>query len=102
MSAPPPDPPGKRAPPAGSERSDVAHAARSGAFQVLTVAAQALITVTHVLLARLYGRAVFGGYQAAVAIVEMLTRGGTGGADKGMLRYVAAHRAFGEGELVRS
>jgi O-antigen/teichoic acid export membrane protein len=81
---------------------DVSHAARSGAIQVLTVAGQALLTVTHVLLARLFGPVVFGGYQACLAIVEMLTRTGTGGADKGMLRYVAAHRARGEGDLVRS
>jgi O-antigen/teichoic acid export membrane protein len=80
---------------------DVAHAARSGAIQVLTIAAQALLTVTHVLLARLFGRGVFGGYQASLAILEMVTRGGTGGADKGMLRYVAGHRALGEHELVR-
>jgi O-antigen/teichoic acid export membrane protein len=81
---------------------DVTHAARSGAIQVLTIAGQALLTVTHVLLARLFGPVVFGGYQTCVAIVEMLTRTGTGGADKGMLRYVAAHRARGEGDLVRS
>jgi O-antigen/teichoic acid export membrane protein len=55
-----------------------------------------------VLLARLFGRAVFGSYQASLAILEMLTRGGTGGADKGMLRYIAAHRARGEPDLVRS
>lgn len=79
--------------------TDAAHAARSGAVQVLTVAGQALLTVTHVLLARLFGRAVFGGYQASLAILEMLTRGGTGGADKGMLRFVAGHRARGEHDL---
>jgi O-antigen/teichoic acid export membrane protein len=50
----------------------------------------------------LFGRAVFGTYQASVAILEMLTRGGTGGADKAMLRYVAGHRARGETDLVRS
>jgi len=86
----------------GADRHDVAHAARSGGVQVLTVAAQALLTITHVLLARLFGRAVFGSYQAALAILEMVTRGGTGGADKGMLRYVAAHRATGDVDGVRS
>ena len=86
--------------PAGpSSGTDASHAARSGAVQVLTVAGQALLTVTHVLLARLFGRAVFGGYQASLAILEMLTRGGTGGADKGMLRFVAGHRARGEHAL---
>jgi O-antigen/teichoic acid export membrane protein len=85
----------------GAKRQDVSHAARSGSVQVLTVAAQGLLTVTQVLLARLYGRAVFGSYQATSAILELLTRGGTGGADKGMLRDVAAHRAAGETESVR-
>ena len=85
----------------GVRRQDVAHAARSGGVQVLTIAAQALITVTHVLLARLFGREVFGSYQASLAILEVLTRGGTGGADKGMLRYIAGHRARGESDLVR-
>jgi O-antigen/teichoic acid export membrane protein len=85
-----------------ARQEDAAHAARSGAVQVLTVAAQALITVTHVLLARLFGPVVFGGYQACLAILEVLTRGGTGGADKGMLRYIAGFRARGETNLARS
>ena len=91
---------------AGSERvtgsQDVTHAARSGAIQVLTIASQTLLTVTHVLLGQLFGATVFGRYQTGLAIMEILTRTGTGGADKGMLRYVAAHRARGEGDLVRS
>jgi O-antigen/teichoic acid export membrane protein len=85
-----------------ARQKDAAHAARSGAVQVLTIAAQALITVTHVLLARLFGPVIFGSYQACLAILEVLTRGGTGGADKGMLRYIAGFRARGEHELARS
>jgi len=81
---------------------DVSHAARSGAMQVLTICGQALTTVTHVLLPHLFGTVVFGAYQTAFAILEILTRTGTGGADKGMLRYVAAHRARGEADLGRS
>ncbi len=84
------------------KHQDVAHAARSGGMQVLTVAAGALLSVTHVLLARLFGRAVFGSYQASLAILDLVTRGGTGGAGGGMLRYVAAHRARGEEDQVRS
>lgn len=86
--------------PTGSR--DVSHAARSGAIQVLTIAGQALMAVTHVLLGNLFGAQVFGRYQTGLAFMEILTRTGTGGADKGMLRYVAAHRARGEGDLVRS
>lgn len=58
--------------------------------------------MTHVVLARLFGREVFGSYQASLAVLEMLTRSGTGGADKGMLRFVAGHRARNEHDLVRS
>ncbi|HEY7373583.1 MAG TPA: oligosaccharide flippase family protein [Polyangia bacterium] len=84
------------------KQQDISHAARSGGMQVLTVAAQALLSVTHVLLARFFGRAVFGSYQACLAILELVTRAGTGGAGGGMLRYVAAHRARGEEDKVRS
>jgi O-antigen/teichoic acid export membrane protein len=82
--------------PAASE--DVAHAARSGALQILAVLSQSLMVVAHVVMARLFGPLVFGTYQTGAAVVEMLTRGGTGGADKGMLRYVAAYRAAGRPE----
>ncbi|MEP6652662.1 MAG: oligosaccharide flippase family protein [Myxococcales bacterium] len=88
--------------PDGSPSGDIAHAARSGAVQVLTVAAQALLTVSHVLLARLFGRAVFGSYQASLAILEVVTRAGNAGTAGGMLRYVAGHQARGETHLVRS
>jgi O-antigen/teichoic acid export membrane protein len=88
--------------PDGTKPQDVTHAARSGAMQALTIAAQAMLTITQVLLARLFGKVVFGSYQTCLAIMEVLTRGGTGGADKGMLRYIAAHRASGEHDLVAS
>ncbi len=97
-----PDPNASPVAPSTSPQSDVEHAARSGAIQVLTISGQALLTVSHVVLARLFGQAVFGTYQASAAILEMVTRGGTGGADKAMLRYVAGHRARGEHDLVRS
>jgi O-antigen/teichoic acid export membrane protein len=84
------------------KRQDVAHAARSGGMQVLTVAAQALVSVTHVLLARLFGRAVFGSYQACLAILELVTRGASAGAGGGILRYVAGPRARGQHDEVRS
>lgn len=85
-----------------NEQRDVAHAARSGAVQALTILGQGMLTLTHVLLARLFGRAVFGAYQTSVALLEIVTRAGTAGSDKGMLRYVAAYRAQGEPGQVRS
>lgn len=81
---------------------DVTHAARSGAMQTLTIAVQGMLTVTHILLARVFGQAVFGLYQTCLATLEIVTRTGTGGAPQGMLRYVSAHRARGEGDIVRS
>ncbi len=62
-------------------------------MQVLTVLGQATLPLAQVVVARLFGPAVFGAYQGSVALVEVLLRGGTGGADKAMLRYVAAFRA---------
>jgi O-antigen/teichoic acid export membrane protein len=61
------------------------------------------MVVTHVVMARLFGAITFGTYQACAAIVEMLTRAGTGGAEVGVLRYVAGLRASGrEAEVDRA
>jgi O-antigen/teichoic acid export membrane protein len=88
--------------PESTPSRDAAHAARSGAMQTLTIAVQGSLSITHVLLARLFGQAVFGSYQSCLATLEIVTRAGTGGADKGMLRYIAAYRAQGDSELERS
>jgi PST family polysaccharide transporter len=85
-----------------SHGDDAGHAARSGAVQVLTILAQALIAATQVVFARLYGQMVYGSYVSALAVLEVFCRGGTGGADKAMLRYVAASRAVGDAAGVRS
>ncbi|HVV50558.1 MAG TPA: oligosaccharide flippase family protein [Polyangia bacterium] len=81
---------------------DARHAARSGAVQVLTIIAQAVIAGTQVVFARLYGQAIYGSYLSALAVLEVLNRGGAGGGDKAMLRYVAAARATEDGAGVRS
>jgi O-antigen/teichoic acid export membrane protein len=86
----------------GPDGDDARHAARSGVVQVLTILAQAIIAATQVVFARLYGRTVYGMYQAAVAILDIAARGGAAGADKAMLRYVAAFRAGGDSAGVRS
>ena len=57
-------------------------------MQVLTVIAQSVAPVTQVIFARLFGAAVFGAYQTSVALLEVMVRGATAGADKAMLRYV--------------
>jgi O-antigen/teichoic acid export membrane protein len=81
---------------------DARHAARSGAVQVLTILAQGLLAATQVVFARLYGKPIYGSYLSALAVLEVLYRGGTGGADKAMLRYVAAARASNDPAGVRS
>lgn len=87
---------------ARSRKEDLRFAARSGVVQVATALGQALMPLTQVLVARLFGTATFGAYQASRNLIEVLYRGGTGGADKAMLRYVAASRARGEEPLVMS
>jgi len=70
--------------------------------QVLTILAQAALAATQVVFARLYGKEVYGSYLSAIAILEVLYRSGSGGADKAMLRYVAAARASGQPDGVRT
>jgi len=84
------------------QNNDARHAARSGAAQVLTMLMQGLLAGTQVVFARLYGKLVYGSYLSALAVLEVLYRGGTGGADKAMLRYVAAARAADDPDAVRS
>jgi len=92
---------GEPSPGPGRDEGDARHAARSGIVQVLTVLLQAVTAATQVVFARLFGPAVYGAYQASLAVVELASRGAPGGADKAMLRYVAAGRAAGDPEMVR-
>src|SRR5436190_1142534 len=87
---------------ARARKADRRFAARSGVIQMATALGQALLPVTQILLARLFGTAIFGAYQASLNLVEVLFRGGTGGADKAMLRFVAAHRARNDEAAVMS
>lgn len=80
----------------GTQEADMKHAARSGGMQVLTVIAQGIGPLMQVLFARLFGATVFGAYQSSTALLEVIVRGGTAGADKAMLRYVAGARAHGD------
>jgi O-antigen/teichoic acid export membrane protein len=81
--------------------SDVRHAARSGVLQLLSAVGQSLMPVTHILIARLFGTATFGAYQANAAMVEVLARAGPVGAVSGEHRFIAAHRAAGDADLTR-
>ncbi len=81
--------------------ADARHAARSGAVQTLTILLQAVTSATQVIFARLFGPAIYGAYQAALAVLELATRAAPAGADKAMLRYVAAARASGDAGGVR-
>ena len=44
----------------GAAAADATHVARSGVLQTLSVAGQALMPATHILIARLFGVATFG------------------------------------------
>jgi O-antigen/teichoic acid export membrane protein len=88
--------------PRAHEGADARYAARSGAMQVLTIVAQALLATGQVVFARLYGRAIYGAYLSVLAVLEVFSRGGAAGADKAMLRYVAAFRSTGDAAGVRS
>lgn len=92
----------QRPAPSTDRASDARHVARSGVLQLLSAVGQGLMPVTHILVARLFGMAVFGAYQASVAILDVLTRAGQAGSMGGMHRFIAAHRAAGEADLERS
>lgn len=91
----------RSAPPA-DRASDARHVARSGVLQLLSALGQGLMPVTHILIARLFGAATFGAYQASVAILEVLTRAGMVGSMHGMHRFIPAHRAAGDADLEQS
>jgi len=90
------------APAPSPHQADARHAARSGAVQILTILAQAALAGTQVVFARLYGKPIYGAYLSALAILEVLYRSGSGGAEKAMLRFVAAARAAGDEDGVRT
>lgn len=92
---------GRPNPSQAPKEEDARHAARSGMVQVLTILLQAVTTGTQVIFARFFGPTLYGMYQAMIAVVELAGRAGPGGADKGMLRYVAGARAVGNTEGVR-
>lgn len=81
--------------------ADARHAARSGAVQTLTILLQAVTSATQVVFARLFGPAIYGAYQASLAVLELATRAAPAGADKAMLRYVAGARAARDPDGVR-
>ena len=76
-----------------TERSrDVGHAARGGLTNLLAVLGGLVLPVFHALAARLFGAAVYGLYSAAAGLADVLARLSAMGTDKGLLRYIAAHR----------
>ncbi len=70
-------------------------------MQLLGIIAQGLMPVYYAVVKRLFGPTIFGYYASTFAITEVLTRLGVCGADRGMYRFVAAHRAAGETDLER-
>jgi len=60
-----------------------------------------LSAATQIVFQRLFGTTVYGAYQTVLLYVDVASRGGAGGADKAMLRYVAASRTTRDPEGVR-
>src|SRR6185503_2411766 len=88
--------------PAGSrDRTDAAHAARGGLMQLMTALAQLLMPVYQVVVARLFGQAVFGLYGSSLVVLDLCTRLGWMGGDRAMHKFIAAHRAAGEEEMAQ-
>jgi O-antigen/teichoic acid export membrane protein len=79
--------------------ADAAHAARSGAAQLLSIACQLLGPIYSILAARLFGLIVFGVFQATLAVIEVLSRMGILGGTGGQQLFISRHRAAGETEL---
>jgi O-antigen/teichoic acid export membrane protein len=78
---------------------DASHAARSGGSQLLATLGQGLLIFHKVLVARLFGDAAYGLYRTGADLCELAARSGMVSADKGLLRFIAAHRGAGESEL---
>ncbi|HZL20647.1 MAG TPA: oligosaccharide flippase family protein [Polyangia bacterium] len=83
---------------APTRREDAAHAARSGLSQVLAMFGQGLLPIHRILVSRLFGQTAYGIYRAGADLCDVAINAGLAGADKGLLRYVAGHRAAGEKE----
>lgn len=99
MTTPAPSAATPTSPAVSSSTADAAHAARSGLLQTLMAFGQALLFLNQIVISRSYGAAVYGVYAIGVGFLEVLTRLGFFGADKSMLRYVAAHRIARETDL---
>src|SRR5262249_3641678 len=81
---------------ASVSNDDAAHASKSGLLQLLLVGGQALLVGVQLVVSRLFGTAAYVLYMTGLAWLDVLSRAGTAGADKAMLRYIAAHRVAGE------
>jgi len=60
---------------------------------------QGLMPLQRILVSRVFGQTAYGLYRASADMCEVLMRAGMVGADKGLLRFVAAHRAANEPDL---
>ena len=78
---------------------DASHAARSGGSQLLAMLGQGLVIFHKMFVARLFGDAAYGLYRTGADLCELLARSGMVAADKGLLRFIAAHRGAGESDL---
>lgn len=81
---------------AAQKHSDARYALKGGLLQMLGVMGNGLMAVHHILVARLFGQGTYGLYSGTLLIIEIASRFCCLGADKGLFRFVAGHRATGE------
>lgn len=85
-----------------SRGDDVAYAAKGTLLQFLAAIAQASVYLHQLAVSNFFGEVIFGLYTGALAVLEVVSRLGIFGVDKGFFRYVAEHNAAGETEKARS
>jgi O-antigen/teichoic acid export membrane protein len=79
---------------------DASRVARSGVVQVLAAIGQGMSPLYQILIARLFGAHAQGVYATALSYLEVLGRTAVAGSDRGLQRFVAAHRADDRPQMV--
>jgi O-antigen/teichoic acid export membrane protein len=79
-----------------TERRDQQIGARGAGTNFLTLAGQTGLLLFQMLGTRLFGAATWGAYAIGLSVVDVCTRLGLAGSDKGVMIFVAARRAKGD------
>src|ERR1044071_7285292 len=82
---------------AARDREDRQPSARGGGTNFLTLAGQTSLLAFQMVGARLFGVAVWGAYAWGLSIIDVCGRLALAGSDKGILIFVPARKAVGDG-----